>query len=96
LALELLRDPAFDALLTGESRFDELPDVMSRLAAGTLPALCHSIRYPEKSHPGSPENSYPESPGNSDSESPENSYPESPGNSDSESPENSYPENAER
>jgi threonine dehydrogenase-like Zn-dependent dehydrogenase len=45
LALELLRDPAFDALLTGESRFDELPEVMARLAAGTLPALCHTITY---------------------------------------------------
>ncbi len=47
LALELLRDPAFDALLTGESRFDELPDVMARLADGTLPALCHTITYGE-------------------------------------------------
>ena len=47
IALELLRDPAFDALLTGESRFDELPEVMSRLAAGTLPALCHTISYGE-------------------------------------------------
>jgi threonine dehydrogenase-like Zn-dependent dehydrogenase len=47
LALELLRDPAFDALLTGESRFDELPDVMARLADGSLPALCHSITYGE-------------------------------------------------
>jgi threonine dehydrogenase-like Zn-dependent dehydrogenase len=47
LALELLRDPAFDALLTGESDFDELPDVMARLAAGSLPALCHSITYGE-------------------------------------------------
>ncbi len=45
LALELLRDPAFDALVTGESRFCELPDVMARLAAGSLPALCHAIRY---------------------------------------------------
>ena len=45
LALELLRDSAFDALLTGESRFDELPDVMARLAAGSLPALCHTIAY---------------------------------------------------
>ncbi len=45
LALDLLRDPAFDALLTGSSRFEELPDVMARLAAGTLPALCHSITY---------------------------------------------------
>ena len=47
LALELLRDPAFDALLTGESRFDELPDVMARLAAGSLAALCHTITYGE-------------------------------------------------
>ncbi len=45
LALELLRDPAFDALLTGESHFRELPDVMARLAAGSLPALCHTITY---------------------------------------------------
>ena len=45
LALDLLRDPAFDALLTGESRFDELPDVMTQLAAGSLPALCHTITY---------------------------------------------------
>jgi hypothetical protein len=45
LALELLRDPAFDALLTGQSRFSELPDVMSRLAAGNLPGLCHTITY---------------------------------------------------
>jgi threonine dehydrogenase-like Zn-dependent dehydrogenase len=47
LALELLRDPAFDALVTGESRFGELPDVMTRLAAGSLPALCHTITYDE-------------------------------------------------
>ena len=45
LALDLLRDPALDALVTGESRFDELPDVMPRLAAGSLPALCHTITY---------------------------------------------------
>jgi threonine dehydrogenase-like Zn-dependent dehydrogenase len=47
LALDLLRDPAFDALLTGESRFDELPEVMARLAAGSLLALCHTITYGE-------------------------------------------------
>jgi NADPH:quinone reductase-like Zn-dependent oxidoreductase len=45
LALDLLRDPAFDALLTGQSSFNELPDVMARLVAGTLPALCHTITY---------------------------------------------------
>ena len=47
LALELLRDPAFDALLTGESHFDALPEVMARLAAGSLPAVCHTITYGE-------------------------------------------------
>jgi len=45
LALQLLRDPAFDALLTGESEFAELPEVMARLASGELPALCHTVRY---------------------------------------------------
>ena len=45
LALELLRDPAFDALLTGESPFEELPLVMPRLASGELPALCHTLTY---------------------------------------------------
>ena len=45
LALDLLRDPAFDALITGESPFSDLPDVMTRLAAGDLPALCHVITY---------------------------------------------------
>jgi hypothetical protein len=45
LALDLLRDPAFDALITGESPFARLPDVLSDLAAGTLPALCHVITY---------------------------------------------------
>jgi threonine dehydrogenase-like Zn-dependent dehydrogenase len=47
LALELLRDPAFDTLLTGSSPFDELPDVLARLADGRLPALCHTIGYDE-------------------------------------------------
>jgi NADPH:quinone reductase-like Zn-dependent oxidoreductase len=46
LALELLRDAAFDVLLTGESPFEELPAVMPRLAHGDLPALCHSLTYP--------------------------------------------------
>jgi len=46
LALELLADPAFDALVTGESPFEELPSVMPRLADGALPALCHRVVYP--------------------------------------------------
>jgi 2-desacetyl-2-hydroxyethyl bacteriochlorophyllide A dehydrogenase len=48
LALELLRDKAFDVLITGESRFDELPDVLAALADGSLPALCHVISYGER------------------------------------------------
>jgi threonine dehydrogenase-like Zn-dependent dehydrogenase len=47
LAMDLLRDPAFDALLTGSSPFAELPDVMAALAAGRTPALCHTISYDE-------------------------------------------------
>jgi threonine dehydrogenase-like Zn-dependent dehydrogenase len=47
LALELLRDPAFDALISGTSRFEELPEVMPRVADGSLPALCHTISYDE-------------------------------------------------
>lgn len=49
LALDLLRDPAFDVLLTGSSPFDELPAVMAALADGTLPGLCHVITYDEGS-----------------------------------------------
>jgi threonine dehydrogenase-like Zn-dependent dehydrogenase len=45
LALELLRDPAFDVLISGTSPFAELPDVMTRLASGQLGALCHAITY---------------------------------------------------
>jgi len=45
LALDLLRDPAFDALITGASPFEELPDVLGRLSSGALPALCHLITY---------------------------------------------------
>ncbi|MFI5975556.1 zinc-binding alcohol dehydrogenase [Streptomyces sp. NPDC051452] len=47
LALDLLTDPALDALVTGESAFEELPDVMPRLASGEIPALCHRVRYAE-------------------------------------------------
>lgn len=47
LALELLRDPGFDALITGVSPFDELPALMSKLAEGKMPALCHTVSYGE-------------------------------------------------
>jgi threonine dehydrogenase-like Zn-dependent dehydrogenase len=45
LALDLLADPALDALVTGESAFDELPEIMPKLASGEIPALCHLVRY---------------------------------------------------
>ncbi|WBB90882.1 zinc-binding alcohol dehydrogenase [Verrucosispora sp. WMMC514] len=45
LALDLLADPRFDALITGRSPFAELPDVLARLSGGDLPALCHLITY---------------------------------------------------
>ena len=45
LALELLAEPAFDALVTSESAFEELPAVMAELAAGEIPGLCHRVRY---------------------------------------------------
>jgi len=47
LALELLHDSAFDALLSGESSFDELPDVLAGLADGTRSGLAHVITYAE-------------------------------------------------
>jgi NADPH:quinone reductase-like Zn-dependent oxidoreductase len=45
LALDLLRDPRLDALITGESGFDALPEVMARLARDGAGVLCHRIRY---------------------------------------------------
>lgn len=45
LALKLLADPALDALITGESAFEELPEVMPALASGEIAALCHLVRY---------------------------------------------------
>ncbi|MEU2160667.1 zinc-binding alcohol dehydrogenase [Streptomyces chengbuensis] len=45
LSLDLLADPVFDALITGECAFEELPSVMARIAAGELPGLCHRVVY---------------------------------------------------
>ena len=42
LALDLLRDPAYDALLEPATRFEDLPDAMPRLLAG---GLCHVVEY---------------------------------------------------
>jgi threonine dehydrogenase-like Zn-dependent dehydrogenase len=45
LALQLLGDPALDALVSGESPFEELPGVMARLSEPSAGVLCHRIRY---------------------------------------------------
>ena len=45
IALALLADDRLDGLITGESAFTELPEVMARLSDGSLPALCHRICY---------------------------------------------------
>jgi threonine dehydrogenase-like Zn-dependent dehydrogenase len=46
LALDLLKDPVFDCLITGTSRFEDLPDTMARLAADPGDTLCHVVTYP--------------------------------------------------
>jgi len=51
LALELLRDPAYDSLFTGASTFAELPELMADLSAGRRAALCHTITYPTATRP---------------------------------------------
>ncbi|HXP74765.1 MAG TPA: dehydrogenase [Stellaceae bacterium] len=45
LALDLLRDKIFDRLITGECRFDALPDTIARLATAPDGALCEVVRY---------------------------------------------------
>lgn len=45
MALRLLHDPAFDALITAESSPRELPEVMASLAAGSGTTLCHAINW---------------------------------------------------
>jgi NADPH:quinone reductase-like Zn-dependent oxidoreductase len=45
LALSLLRDPALDALITDSAPFEQLPEVLARLAAGAPDTLCQRIDY---------------------------------------------------
>jgi hypothetical protein len=47
LALQLLRDDAFDVLLSGTSPFEDLPALMAELSSGSRSALCQTITYPE-------------------------------------------------
>lgn len=46
LALSMLADPALDILITGESDFDTMPELMAQLATAPGDTLCHRIRYP--------------------------------------------------
>jgi hypothetical protein len=46
LAMELLADSRFDALLNGTSKFDDLPATLARLAGAPDGTLCHVINYP--------------------------------------------------
>jgi threonine dehydrogenase-like Zn-dependent dehydrogenase len=46
LALEILHDDAFDALLGGPVPFADLPMTMNRLAEGDLNAPCYVVNYP--------------------------------------------------
>ncbi len=45
IALDLLCARELEALITGESAFEELPDVMEKLADNGRGVLCHRIRY---------------------------------------------------
>ena len=45
LAMGLLADPRFDALVSGTCRFDELPRVLAAMAAGEPPGLCVRVSY---------------------------------------------------
>lgn len=45
LALSLLSHDELDALITGESAFDDLPSTMGRLAASAGDTICHRVKY---------------------------------------------------
>jgi threonine dehydrogenase-like Zn-dependent dehydrogenase len=45
LALSMLADPALDVLITGESAFEDLPQVMAQLASAPGNAIFHRIKY---------------------------------------------------
>ncbi|MGC3875237.1 zinc-dependent alcohol dehydrogenase [Halomonas sp. GXIMD04776] len=47
LALDLLQDARLDALISGESTFEALPELMPRLLDGANGVLCHRVAYPQ-------------------------------------------------
>jgi hypothetical protein len=44
-ALSVLSDPALEALISGETSFRRLPEVMPHLTAPESDALCHRVVY---------------------------------------------------
>jgi hypothetical protein len=47
LVLELLQEPLLDGLITDTASFDDLPEVLARLAGpGAARTLCQRIDYP--------------------------------------------------
>lgn len=48
LALDLLRDPAYDALLTSRSTLAALPEVLPQVLTESRPGLCHVVTYEEE------------------------------------------------
>nr|WP_298412836.1 zinc-binding alcohol dehydrogenase [uncultured Halomonas sp.] len=46
LALDLLQDSRLDALISGESKFKDLPESMPRLLDDASDVLCHRVVYP--------------------------------------------------
>lgn len=48
MVMDLLDDPTLDALISGESPFDDLPQVMAALHRLQSGILCHRIVYPDR------------------------------------------------
>jgi threonine dehydrogenase-like Zn-dependent dehydrogenase len=48
LALRLLADPAFDALVTGECPFEELPRLLPDLTRGEPSSVCVRVTYQDR------------------------------------------------
>ena len=46
LAMDQLRRPTYDTLITGRSQFDQLPDTLAHISAGRRPGWCEMIDYP--------------------------------------------------
>lgn len=53
-ALQELRDPFYDALLTGNTPLADLPETMSEIASGRSPGWCHIVDYPATTEKGGP------------------------------------------